>query len=276
MSEKDFENQFDTETGYPRPRRGRGLSAISPPPTENEDEFAYIYRAARSGVGSLIPPPPSEGLSHMPPPPSEGLSHMPPPPSESLSHIPPPPSESLSHMPPSVDVATPSPPVEESIIMSKRKFIGSITVTSNGLSKEEARTRIRLVIHDCIGAFRDHHYLEDGSIYFITDEEFWDRKLYCYLESRGNEHSIVVTRDHNMDDLLGCVGLPITLLSFLYGILSKWSFVGSLGFACIALVLGILATLKIINHKSLRKAEADFIKIRQALMAAEKKGEFNN
>lgn len=71
MNEMDLEDQFSPETGYQRQRRGVGQSAISPPPIEDEDELAYIHRSARSGAGSLLPPPPTEdyGGSALPPPP---------------------------------------------------------------------------------------------------------------------------------------------------------------------------------------------------------------
>lgn len=76
MSEKDFENQLDPENSGPSPRIRRGRSGLPLPPIDDDDELAYIYRAASDTGQSGIPLPPKEDTRRSGIPPAPRITHI--------------------------------------------------------------------------------------------------------------------------------------------------------------------------------------------------------
>lgn len=157
--------------------------------------------------------------------------------------------------------------------MAKLKFEHLKTVTSRGLSPDEAQERIHTVITDSIGEGRAIEETGNGITCVTTPWLVGACRLYYFIESRDNKHSIEVAHDFKgYVYLLTGIGIIIfTLINILFLHLKA---TGSVILGVIG-AIAIIATLEIAGFKARKNARIDFVKIERALSAAEKDGTFS-
>ena len=80
--------------------------------------------------------------------------------------------------------------------MSKLTFVELISVTSKGLSEDEALERINSVILNSIEQGRSIQPTENGCTCITKHDLIGASMLFYYIKSRGNKHSIVVSHDY--------------------------------------------------------------------------------
>lgn len=156
--------------------------------------------------------------------------------------------------------------------MAKLKFEHLKTVTSRGLSPDEAQERIHSVIIDSIGEGRAIEETGNGITCVTTPWLVGACRLYYFIESRDNKHSIEVAHDFKgYVYLLTVIGIIIfTLINILFLHLKAtgsviWGVIGA---------ITIIATLEIAGFKARKNARIDFDKIEQAIAEAENAGIF--
>lgn len=158
--------------------------------------------------------------------------------------------------------------------MADLKFENLKTITTNGLSQDEARERINSIVLDDFAKGRNIQQVDGGSTCLATETIFGASMLYYFISSSGNKHDVVVAFKYKtyiwLLTIIGAILLTLFNILFLHLNGSDSLKLGIVGAIVVIIILEIAA------HKAKKKAGLDFAELEQLLSKAERDGVFNS